>query len=1499
MIANTGSCPLVVPEITSSNPTEFVLPNLPSPPNPPYVLLPDQTAAQFPVTIAPGSYVILPVTFVAPTGGAGTKQSTITITHTVIETFTFVVRAEMFNFNIPGPGGVTTDFRLWLNTTRGVTRDGSSKVSKWADVGTNPKDAIQTVTANQPTYIDNATSNINFNPVIEFKNDGTTSINQFLYNDTNGFYSQEIFVVMESDVDVTSSSGMTIFSGSIADILTPENYVEDIDDVTGVGLGDFTSNLTGERLWYNQGSSTTNPYYFLPASSSRTYNTAGIINAGNKSTTISDGMRILYNSIDDFESSTKTVANFENVGWIEDLIPDPDYVWGTPYNIGKNKNTTLGNLNGRVAEIFTFSSRLSDMDRQKIESYLAIKYGITLGASTQAQKDYINSFGPIDGIVWDVSENTDYNHHVAGIGRDDNSDLNQKQSKTINSVNGVTIGLGGIFNTNSANPNEFDDDGDFLVWGNDSDAFNGTNTNTITIGSSITTTLTRIDRKWKMVESTQAVGGDVGTVFVGIPTNAFSGFSKTADEEYVLIVADSDAFTDSDIIDVIPLKINRDATGTPILDSNGNQVYKTWYDFHGIKYFTFGKALKKSENHSISIGPGDYLVGEYALNLNVNDFTISAWIKNNTASANPRTIMSKGNKLQLRLNTSDQIEVMVDNDVTPKFTSSMQINDGKWHQITFVYISGTIYLYVDGILDKSEQNVTAPSPNFNYFTIGALYVDKNTITNPFLGEIDEVYVWDQGLNENQVHYLMNQEVEKVPIVNLVSGKIIPTASASNEVATIAWSKLKAYYDFNSFYGSTVEGLTDDRNFLRLKYLAKDKTLIDAQTTPTPYISASDGAWDTPSTWSNNADQVPPNSVGLDGTTKRDWNIVHISHNITSGDRDISLLGLIQTGGILTIADPTDAQDQTNSGQELTITHYLELDGVIDLVGESQLIQTEGSIIDADSGGYIEKDQQGTANGFNYNYWSSSVGPIGGNIATTGSGISSTNASNRIEDFLYDGSISSTPNPMTFESVGYNFTPPLLGPPGILKIFTYWLYKFNGPADDYNAWVKIDETTDLLAGEGFTMKGTAGSVPVSDKQNYVFKGLPNNGDIILALDKSSGNVERLIGNPYPSAIDAYEFILDNISTTEGGYNTNTVINGALYFWDHFGEENSHTLKDYVGGYATYNLTGGAPAISNDVRINNTGAAGTKVPGQFIPVNQGFFVSTKLETNPNDNLGTISSVDGGTIIFKNSQRVYATELDESSPGIPSSVFMKSSKDKSSSKIANNRPKNVTPTIRLVYDSPIGYHRQLVIGANNKASNGFDLGYDAFMVDVNKEDMYWNFSNSKFVIQGVADFNASQEFSLGLIVKNSGVAKIKLDAFENMESNIPVFIKDELTGETKNINSEPFEVNLEPGVYNDRFKLVFKAVEESSIEVESEVAESAVTISYNTTSSELSILNNDEIKIKDLVLYDILGNEIKTKKLNSRSNASIHVSAITGLYIVKLNTEKGIVTKKIIIE
>ncbi|MGE5943304.1 MAG: T9SS type A sorting domain-containing protein, partial [Flavobacteriales bacterium] len=676
----------------------------------------------------------------------------------------------------------------------------------------------------------------------------------------------------------------------------------------------------------------------------------------------------------------------------------------------------------------------------------------------------------------------------------------------------------------------------------------------------------------------------------------------------------------------------------------------------------------------------------------------------------------------------------------------------------------------------------------------------------------------------------------------------------------------------------------------------NKDIVDNQTTPLPYISANDGAWDLASTWSNSLDQMIPNSLSLDGVTIIDWNIVQIAHDITSGDRDIYLLGLIQTSGTLTIADPNEAQDETNSGQGLIITNYLELEGVIDLVGESQLVQTEGSIIDADSGGYIERDQQGNANSFNYNYWSSSVSPIGGNTSTMGTGISSTNSNYTIAGVLNDGTLSSSYQSLTYGTSA--FAADSNTPTTPKTISSYWLYKFYGISDDYGSWTKINQSSSLLAGEGFTMKGTSGSAALSDYQNYVFKGLPNNGDISLPLNKISGaNVDRLIGNPYPSAIDAIEFILDNLSVADGGNNVNgTIFNGALYFWDHFGEQNSHILKDYVGGYATYSLIGGAIAISNDTRIDANLSTGSKIPGQYIPVNQGFFVSTIIEGFENDNGLPIATVEGGDIVFKNSQRVFAPEDGSTSSFLKPSIRRKLTRSQTNRQInANN------PLIRLMYDSPLGYHRQLVIGASSKASNKFDLGYDAFMIDVNQEDLYWIIDEGKFIIQGVESFDDSQELPLGLIVKKAGLARIKVDTLENTDPKLNLYIKDEVTKEVFEINDKPFEIYLEPGTYNDRFKLVFRSSESSpTSEVASEVEiNNTISVFYNTELSELKIINKHSVNISEVRLYNMLGQIKKTIKLNSSKDISIPIDPDSGIHIVKLNTNNGVINKKINVE
>ena len=869
-------------------------------------------------------------------------------------------------------------------------------------------------------------------------------------------------------------------------------------------------------------------------------------------------------------------------------------------------------------------------------------------------------------------------------------------------------------------------------------------------------------------------------------------------------------------------------------------------------------------------------------------FSLETWVLQETTTA-AGTIISKGNA-DLTLKTGYQLSlennfpnlVWYDgaNTEALNITSPYAIPNNEWHHIAATYNGTVAKLYIDGIEVVSGTPTAAPLNTPQKFIVGSVTANYATTplqVNYFDGAIQETRIWDVALNEAQIREMMNQHIEQDGTG--VMGSTVPL----NISEGLLWSNLLGYYplDSNTAFDSSSNGIDG---------IPINMMLSQIVTAPVPYETDGDSAWDTSATWLNSTDIYIPNTIGVDGTTSIDWNIVELTNNVNSGNRDITLGGLISIVETLTIDGTYNMATGIGTGQGLTISNYLELDGVIDLVGESQLIQPEGSILDADSGGYIERDQQGTANSFNYNYWSSSVGPITGNTATKGTGLASTNFNYAISGVLNDGTTPSTYQNLVF-STSYSAADSNT-PPSPRIISAYWLYKFYGATDDENAWTSISEATALLPAEGFTMKGTSGAANIlTGFQNYVFVGLPNNGDITIPLNKTLGDVDRLIGNPYPSAIDASAFILDNMSITDGGNNVNgTIFNGALYFWDHFGEENSHYASDFVGGYATRNLTAGAVAISNDIRINANGTSGTKVPGQYIPVNQGFFVSTALDGFENNNSLPIASVDGGDIIFKNSQRVF----QEESGG--STVFMRSTNTKSTYKTSREEGNNNKQIIRLIYDSPKGYHRQIVAGSDEKASNGFDLGYDAFMADVNEEDMYWMFDDNKFVIQGVQNFDEAQEFSIGLKVNQNGLIRIKLDELENIDSNFPIYIKDSETEETHQINSEPFEIILDSGTYNDRFKLVFQksnvlSTDEASLEDE-------FYVYYDSKISKIYIENLRSIEVLEVTLFNLIGQKIESVHFNSRQ-ITIPVNVNRGVYILQFNTVNGIMGKRIIIE
>jgi len=1432
-IQNTGSLPLTIGAITfvGANPGDFSIPGGFGP------------AASIP----PGGNSNFTVNF-NPTGN-GTRSAIIRIVNNDANEnpYDFTLQGTGIVALTEGPGGVTNNLNLWLKGTDGLGYTDGQRVSLWADQGRG-QNATAPTNQVRPYYRDNATSNVNFNPVVDFDNsyNPVPIDNDYSYDNPNtqflqgtgGFYSQDIFVVIIPDVTINNNFGsMDVFCGD-------ERPGTDETDATGIGFGNYSQRFNNEVISYAVGTTGGSGvgYGVAQTGNGISYNNAGIINTRNNSA--SNRQELYYNALNK-ENTQSDTGDFSNVS-------------NSRYWIGRSEGWEAS-TDARIAEIITYSTRKSDnnltQERNRIMSYLAIKYGITLGNNGTSQ-DYVNSSGQ---VIWDQSANTGFNFDIAGIGRDNQSDLNQKQSRSVNNASDgtgrtqgiITMGLSDIYATNNLNktnnPTNFADR-QFLVWGNNGANLNSSATTiSVNMSSGISPALTTnvsftaMARIWKVVEN----GGDIPKVKISIPQNAIRNINPPG-SFYMFISTDSAFGPTADYRLMTP-------------DGNGNLV--TEYDFDNTKYITFGYAPQTIVERSIYFtglnlitGRGDYIDMENKLNLNPSQFTVSAWIKRDLLSTNTSILSKRDNPFtkgyDFRINVLGQVEMTWKNGGTRTIVSTTTIPANKWHQVAVIYSSGTAKLYIDGVLDKTTA-LSAPVADTESFYIGA--AGKNNPTDFFRGNIDEVRVWNVALSVDQLRYIMNQEIVANGLQ--VSGKKLPVTLTRNEVASIPWSQLAGYYPMSVYTFTNTEDASGNGNQGALRNL----NTVDRQTAPLPYTSSSTGDWNVANTWRNSSVQDLPNSLSIVDGTPINWNIVETAHNIRIRRDDVlgrqrAVLGLSINSNTITVEGSNAG---SGTGNALTVTHYLKLNGNIDLNGESQLIQTLGSDLDVTSSGRLDRDQQGSADAFTYNYWSSPVG-----TANT----TSNNNNYNLSTVKRDGTNSTSPTAITFVG-GYNGT---AGSP--IGIAHYWIWKYaNQPDNTYSAWQQVRNTGTLRAGEGYTMKGP-GTGAVTAKQNYVLTGKPNNGNINLTL--SAGN-DYLVGNPYASAIRADQFINDN----------GPVINGTLYFWEHWGG-GSHLLKEYEGGYAMYNLSGGAIAATIDSGLGNSNPAvtnGTKLPTPFIPIGQGFFVVAQ---------------NGGQINFNNGQRVYRKE------GTGSSVFLRNGSesktvasengtDSDDGKYEDNRMK-----FRLGLESVNNVRRQLLLTIDEHTTDGYDWGYDGPLYETQSDDMYWMIDNEKYVIQGRNSITESTVIPLGLHTDDAGQNMIKIDTLENMPDDLEIYLHDKVLNIYQDLRLGHYDVNLPAGEYLERFEVVFST--ETTLSTPDNVIDD-LDVYYANETESIVLLNPTFKNIKSIEMFNLLGQSIKTFNDNEETEQSEYKvkDLSTGTYIIKLYTDNGVVSKKVLVK
>jgi len=526
--------------------------------------------------------------------------------------------------------------------------------------------------------------------------------------------------------------------------------------------------------------------------------------------------------------------------------------------------------------------------------------------------------------------------------------------------------------------------------------------------------------------------------------------------------------------------------------------------------------------------------------------------------------------------------------------------------------------------------------------------------------------------------------------------------------------------------------------------------------------------------------------------------------------------------------------------ELNVANAVTLtNGDLRLVGEAQLIQTHENVsANSSINGKLLRDQQGITSKFGYNYWSSPVNN-GGTFALNGG-------------LFYEATDPFAPTP-------FGFTTGLDGSAGTIS--ERWLYTYSPDIIGYAGWDKIYRNSPINLGDGFTMKGTG----VAD-QNYIFKGLPNDGDYSFTI---ANGQSALLGNPYPSALDSQKFIQDNL-----------LVFAALYFWVDGGSP-SHYLAAYKGAYAVRNLTTGV-AASIPSGISGGGGAELIVPTKYIAVAQGFFVEATLA--------------GPAVVFKNSQRAFKIENGTDSNFYKKEGYINGKKQ-------YDEKENII--LRIGYEDPEKFHRQLALGflPNSPADLNYNRGYDALMLEPREDELFFIIENDhtkKYVIQGVNAFDQNNEFDLGLMMTEAGVHTIMLDAVENFTGK--VYIKDVLANITYDLTKGSFCPNLPPGNYLDRFKLVFidktATVVAEDLNPDLGITVEKTTVNYQENGS-LIVRTKNDLKVNNIIIYNTLGQQIKQVVGNElgKNVFAIPFHYPLGVYLVIVESELGKESFKII--
>lgn len=405
-----------------------------------------------------------------------------------------------------------------------------------------------------------------------------------------------------------------------------------------------------------------------------------------------------------------------------------------------------------------------------------------------------------------------------------------------------------------------------------------------------------------------------------------------------------------------------------------------------------------------------------------------------------------------------------------------------------------------------------------------------------------------------------------------------------------------------------------------------------------------------------------------------------------------------------------------------------------------------------------------------------------------------------------------------------------------------------------AWVAINYGAQVMVpARGYIVRAPQTySITEAAAYNAVFEGKPNNGVIKIDVDGTNGG-SNLIGNPYPSAINAQRF-----------YDANSnLFDGTFYFWTH-----KAPIAQVSGGMYQY-------SAANYISLNQTGSTanaptsvGEGIAGKKASVNiaagQAFFVNTKA-----------GLTSGQQFTFNNSMRVKEENKN--------SDFFRMAADE-------NTLEDVAPAIErnriwVNVTNATGAYNEALIGYVSGATDGYDNAFDG-VTYASGTAIYTMLEGKKLVIQGKSlPFEDTDVVPLGFSAATAGEYSIGLESFDGLFSAQNVYLVDKTDNSYHNIKVARYTFTSAAGTFNSRFEIRY--TDDTNLGVDTPAVQDNDIVVYNS-GSQIGIRATN-FTLDTVQVYDITGKLLFSgKNINNSEFTTSGINVGRQMVVVKITLD-----------